>query len=106
MTSAPDEFDRFVHAAERFCQLILEPPHGRERSDFLSQVRGHLADVLAAGFRLPDPEAITDGVGASIPHVEWQAVFLSLRARIGELPAGSDPFVVTDDLADVWRDLQ
>lgn len=107
MTSPPETFDRFVRAAEQYCQLVEESPQARGREDFVWALRVALAEALACGYALPEVDPSTEEPPGSRDLEDWKAVFRKVQVQMEELPGGAETtLVVADDLADVWRDLR
>jgi len=90
-----------------------------EPVDFCWLVRSQLADLLAAGFRLPDVEPSSDDMPSTFTVERWAELLGALQAKLGNLDLyssnlvtrGADAGGVTvgslaDDLADIWCDLR
>lgn len=107
MRSYPDSVRRFVGVAEHYCNLIETPSAAGDRDAFILAVRSCLAELLAAGFALPDAEPSEVDLPQGPTHAEWTSAFTSAQTTLGELPGGPEAYLsVPDDLADVWRDLR
>lgn len=120
MTTPPAEYRVFLDAAEGLCQVVMSAAAGSDAArPSVNEVRIAVADTLAAGWRLPDVEPATDKpLPSTVSDDEWHSVFAGLSDWIGEseyystnqtirgrgtrkVTTGS----VSDDLADIWRDL-
>jgi len=107
MRAYPDSVARFVGVAEHYCGLIETPSTAGDRAAFILGVRSGLAELLAAGFALPETEPSEVDLPDGPTHAEWTSVFNSAQTTLGELPGGPEAYLsVPDDLADIWRDLR
>ena len=107
MRSYPDSVARFVDIAEHYCGLIETPSADGDRAAFIRGVRSSLAELLAAGFALPDTEPSQLDLPEGPTHAEWKSAFASAQLVMGEHPGELEAYLsVPDDLADIWRDLR
>lgn len=107
MTAPPEAFNRFVRAAEQYCQLVEETGPTLDRHDFIWALRMALAEALAAGYALPEVEPSTEEPLKSRDLEDWKAVYLRVQVQIEELPEAPETTLATaDDLTDVWKDLR
>ena len=107
MDPTPQALTRFTRAAEQLCVLVEEPSHTRDRSAFLWALRSTLAELLAAGFNLPEVDPSENDLPATNDVDHWKDVFASLQLRLGALAGGPGAILdVADAIADVWRDLR
>lgn len=113
----------FVDNARRYCEQIERTEKTREK--WMRLVLGSLADLYAAGLKLPSPELPDKDILPSGPyrmtHDEWKEIAEHISGVLGELdvykryfkcapPWEKDDDEVTmgtlwDDLADVYRDV-
>lgn len=120
MTNGLPEYRAFLDAARRLRHTVeVAAKVRRPQGPSVNEVRVAVADVLSAGWRLPEVEPITDEpLPSAVSHEEWHGVFAGLCEWIGELEyystnqdlRGKDAQdvalgSVADDLADIWRDL-
>ncbi len=121
VSEPPGEYRFFLDSAAVLCGLIesVAEPSVAERPS-VNRVRVAVAEVLAAGWRLPEVEPGPDEFEVpEISHEEWHRVFAGVQEWIGEFEYYSTNQVlrgrgtrkvttgsVADDLADIWRDLR
>lgn len=83
-TQSPPEVEAFRRAAEAYCASVEQP--GNEDYDaFVLRLRGLLADLVSAGYRLPLVEPTADVItSTSIPHERWHEHYSALQIRFRE----------------------
>lgn len=117
---------RFRTAAEEFCGLV-EQSAASGAADFLAVAERRLVALYAAALQL-EADASSDGDwSARIPHEAWRDIYVRLQTILGpydqyreifdpaalgdpsgSIEGGDEPVVasLSDDLADIWRDLR
>jgi hypothetical protein len=110
---------QFADAAGRFCSLVQQPSAFGPRT-FALRCAELLAALYQRALALPDVElSDADGVPrGAVSHEHWQAIYRGVSESLGETDLYwlvSDPFnhgdhepdatTLSDDLADIYRDL-
>lgn len=108
----------FVDVARRYCTLI-ERRSELSRWDLLREVQSVLAELYFRGLALrPLEPSATDSHAGALTHEEWWTLFSGLRDQLRdfdsywvahpEREASASPGAssLSDDLADVYRDLK
>ena len=103
--------------AARFCALVEAP--GDDPAAFARAVGPVLAELIAAAMRLPEADATSHELPAGPSDADWDARRRAIGSVLAEWdgywivlePLAADPDEpaygsLSDDLADIWRDLK
>jgi Domain of unknown function (DUF5063) len=113
-----DPVTAFAAMAEDYCALI-ESAESTDRSLLLGELASSLSSLYAAALELPNVQTRTDELlSEGLTHEQWEALYDQLEALFGDYAAyrtaGPLPeeeaqlyeSTVSDDLADIYRDLK
>ena len=110
--------DSFAELATSYCTLIDK--HGDySAEELITRVRDFLPLLYYRALQLPQVESVDEEPDQAISHDEWSALFNSLKQKLGvndhywaiyapiklehDIPIAAS---LSDDLADIWRDLK
>jgi hypothetical protein len=119
LVGAAQEIEQFAGFAERYCRLI-EEAQLYNKAAFLREAQPLLFALCSRAMELPDLEPDSESVLESeITDAAWRQVFNSLGTLLGKHdpyrvvfdpidPEESEPVCgsLSDDLADIYRDLK